>query len=188
LLLFLAAAAFIVYHLYESGQLPFVQRSLEDAAVTGSVRAAFALHRDLSNRPIEVTTHDGVVALSGAVSSETERTAAEDVAANVEGVARVDNRLEVDRSLHRASEGAREKSLGQKFDDVALLGKIRAALHLDKNIRKFDVDIEVSSGRVVIRGEVPSEKVAARIRSRVASVGGVELLEDQLQLPPDQQP
>ena len=66
--------------------------------------------------------------------------------------------------------------------------KIRTALHLDREARKIDVDIQVSAGRVVLRGEVPSEELAERIRTRVASVGGVESLHDELELEVEGQP
>lgn len=174
--------AFIVYHLYTSGHLPYIRRVVEDTAVTGSVTAAFAVHRDLSARPIEIATESGVVTLSGAVGSEEERDSAEELATHVEGVESVDNHLEIDPDLGSDGEEPETRSLGQRIDDAALLTKIRTALHLDRDVRQIDVDIEVSEGRVVLRGEVPSEEIAERIRTRVASVGGVESLDDGLEL------
>ncbi len=187
-LVLLLGIAFVVYHLYRSGQLPYIQRAIEDTAVTGSVKAAFAVHRDLANRPIDIATDGGVVTLSGEVASKEERESAEELAANVEGVESVENRLEVDADMGEVEADPSPKSLGQRLDDVALLTKIRTALHLDREARKIDVDIQVSSGRVVLRGEVPSEELAERIRTRVASVGGVESLDDELELEVEGQP
>ena len=187
-LVLLLGIAFVVYHLYRSGQLPYIQRAIEDTAVTGSVKAAFAFHRDLANRPIDIATDGGVVTLSGEVASKEERESAEELAANVEGVESVENRLVVDADMGEVEADPSPKSLGQRLDDVALLTKIRTALHLDQEARKIDVDIQVSSGRVVLRGEVPSEELAERIRTRVASVGGVESLDDELELEVEGQP
>ena len=92
-LVLLLGIAFVVYHLYTSGQLPYIQRAVEDTAVTGSVKAAFAVHRDLSKRPIEIETDRRVVRLSGEVASEQERESAEELAANVDGVEGVENRM-----------------------------------------------------------------------------------------------
>lgn len=181
-LVLLLGIAFVVYHLYTSGQLPYIQRAVEDTAVTGWVKAAFAVHRDLSKRPIDIETDGRIVTLSGEVASEEERDSAEELAANVEGVESVENRLAVDADLGEVEADPSPKSLGQRLDDVALLTKIRTALHLDREARKIDVDIQVSAGRVVLRGEVPSEELAERIRTRVASVGGVESLDDELEL------
>ena len=174
--------AFVVYHLYTSGQLPYIQRAVEDTAVTGSVKTAFAVHRDLSKRPIDIETDAGVVMLSGEVASQEERESTEELAANVEGVGSVENRLAVDATLGEVEAESSPKSWGQRLDDAALLTKIRTALHLDREARKIDVDIRVSAGRVVLRGEVPSQELADRIRTRVASVGGVESLDDELEL------
>ena len=181
-LVLLLGIAFVAYHLYTSGQLPYIQRAVEDTAVTGSVKAAFAVHRDLSKRPIEIETDRRVVRLSGEVASEQERESAEELAANVEGVEGVENRLAVDAALGEIEADSSPKSFGQRLDDAALLTKIRTALHLDREARKIDVDIQVSAGRVVLRGEVPTEELADRIRTRVASVGGVESLDDELEL------
>lgn len=181
-LVVILGVAYVIYYLYTSGQLPYVQRVVEDTAVTGSVKAAFAVHRDLAARPIEIATNGGVVTLSGKVASDDERAAAEELAVNVEGVDAIENRLAVDPSAAEAGAEDSSRSLGQRLDDAALLTKIRTALHLDREARKIDLDIEVSEGRVVVRGEVPSEELAERIRTRVASVGGVESLDDELEL------
>ncbi len=179
-LVILAGAAFVVYHLYESGQLPFIQHAIEDTAVTASVRAGFAIHRDLADRPIHVSTAGRVVTLSGRVASEEERSEAEAIASTIEGVDAIANHLET--GLEEAVAETHGKSLGERLDDAALLAKIRTALHLDRDVRKLDVDIRVSSGQVILRGEIPSEALMERIRTRVASVRGVERLEDELEL------
>ena len=181
-LVILAGAAFVVYHLYESGQLPFIQHAIEDTAVTASVRAGFAIHRDLADRPIHVSTAGRVVTLSGRVASEEERSEAEAIASTIEGVDAIANHLEIEPGLEDAVAETHDKSLGERLDDAALLAKIRTALHLDRDVRKLDVDIRVSSGQVILRGEIPSEVLMERIRTRVASVRGVERLDDKLEL------
>jgi osmotically-inducible protein OsmY len=179
----LAAAALGVYHLYRTGRLPMVERAFEDTALRGAVAAAFAIHRDLSRRDITVSADGGTVELSGRVGSEEEKAAAEELAGSVEGVTEVANRLEVDDDLSARSEET--PSLGDKLDDVALLAKVRTALHLDREARRLELDVAVSSGTVVLKGVVPTEALAERIRTRVRSVGGVSELDDQLVLAPE---
>ena len=181
-LVILAGTALVLYHLYESGQFPVLQRVIEDTAVTASVRAGFAIHRDLADRPIHVSTADSVVTLSGRVASEEEKDEAEAIAATIEGVDEIANHLEIEPGLEDTDSETNDKSFGERLDDAALLAKIRTALHLDREVRKLDVDIRVSSGQVILRGEIPSEALMDRIRTRVASVRGVERLEDELEL------
>jgi len=180
-LVILAGTAFVLYHLYDSGQLPVLKRLIEDTAVTASVRAGFAIHRDLADRPIDVSTTGNVVTLSGRVASEEEKAEAEAIAATIEGVDEIANHLEIEPGLED-TDGETRKSFGERLDDAALLAKIRTALHLDREVRKLDVDIRVSSGQVILRGEIPSEALMERIRTRVASVRGVKRLEDELEL------
>ncbi len=91
-------------------------------------------------------------------------------------------RVQMSAQRTQARIRTRDRSLGERLDDAALLAKIRTALHLDKEVRKLVVDVRVSSGQVILRGEIPSEVLMERIRTRVASVRGVEGLEDELEL------
>lgn len=182
LLLALAAVTLGVYHLYRTGRLPRIERAVEDAALKGAVKAAFAIHRDLSRRAIAVSTERGGVVLTGTVASAEERAAATELAESIEGVASVDNQLAVDPGLEGAPEAT--QSLGDRLDDVALLAKVRTALHLDREARKLNLDVSVASGTVMVRGTVPTEAMGERIRIRIRGVDGVSRLDDQLVLAP----
>lgn len=66
-----------------------------DDAIRGKVEAAVAGDPNLQGNTIMVDTKDGVVLLSGEVSSEAQREAAGAAAASVEGVTKVMNELAV---------------------------------------------------------------------------------------------
>ncbi len=66
-----------------------------DDAIRGKVEAAVAGDPNLQGNTIMVDTKDGVVLLSGEVSSEAQREAAGAAAASVEGVSKVMNELAV---------------------------------------------------------------------------------------------
>lgn len=183
--LFVVGCAFGIYHLYRTGRMPFVQRAIHDAAVLGSVQAAFAIHKDLAHRALDVAVEDGTVVLRGRVASDEERASAEEIASSVEGVSTIDNRIEVDPELPERP--VESKSLGAKLDDVTLLAKIRAALHLDRETRKLDIEVTASSGKVALRGSVPTQALAAKIRDRVEQVEGVEEVDDGLEILPSTQ-
>ncbi|WEN16832.1 BON domain-containing protein [Rhodanobacter sp. AS-Z3] len=61
-----------------------------DAWITTKVKAEFGTTKGVSATDISVSTNDGVVTLSGTVSSAAEKASAEDVAKGVKGVKRVD--------------------------------------------------------------------------------------------------
>jgi osmotically-inducible protein OsmY len=181
LVLFLVALFGSIYYLYRSGQLPYVQEAVEDAAVVGSVKAAYALNRDLAERAIRVEARSGNVILRGTVGTEFEKSQARSIAESVEGVRSVENLLETDPGLTPQSQSSR--SLGEAIDDAALLAKVRTALRLDKETRPLPLEVSARGGTVVLAGRVPSADLRKRVLERVASVSGVEKVDDQMRLP-----
>ena len=69
--------------------------SAEDAELTAKVRTAIAADSELQPQQIGVTTDDGAVTLSGTVDSQSLRDRAVQLAGSVDGVAEVQDRLEV---------------------------------------------------------------------------------------------
>lgn len=66
---------------------------LADAAITARVKAALATAHGLQSMSIDVVTEKGVVSLFGTTDSDASRKRVTRLAAAVEGVASVDNRL-----------------------------------------------------------------------------------------------
>lgn len=67
-----------------------------DAAITAKVNAALAADTQLSALAINVDTHNGAVELKGTAPTEAARDRATTLAAGVDGVTKVDNKLTVD--------------------------------------------------------------------------------------------
>ena len=178
--LVLLAAAASVYLLYRGGYFPAVRKAVEDTTIVGSVKAAYALHRDLARRAIRVEADAGRVALSGKVATEKEKAEAEDLARGVDGVVAVENGLDVQPGLATAVEDSR--SLGEQIDDVALLAKIKTALRLDRQTKPLDLEVEVREGVVRVRGRVPDDELRLRVIDRVRAVSGVETIEETLEV------
>lgn len=72
--------------------------SVPDGTLTTRVRSALAKHYNLGAAHIKVSTHEGVVHLSGAVASSVQIDQAESVVGAVDGVLEVDNQLKVGRA------------------------------------------------------------------------------------------
>lgn len=68
--------------------------TLSDAAIATGVRQALATHPDLRDEQITVVVQDGIVELSGYVDSRHEQAVADSLAARLDGVRAVDNRIE----------------------------------------------------------------------------------------------
>jgi hypothetical protein len=76
---------------------PFRTEYMEDALITGKVKAALAKGPDASALAISVETTKGTVQLSGTVESEEEKKKAESIAHGVDGVKVVENKLSVEK-------------------------------------------------------------------------------------------
>ena len=74
-------------------------RAPNDAKIANQVQSKIAADSNIQNKQIGVQSADGVVTLSGTVTSELERTAAANDAAQVSGVKTVVNDLQVSQSV-----------------------------------------------------------------------------------------
>jgi len=72
-----------------------VERKVDDAAITASVNASLAKDPDLSAMKINVDTKSGVVTLNGPAPTAAAKDRATSLAQAVDGVAGVNNNLEV---------------------------------------------------------------------------------------------
>jgi hyperosmotically inducible protein len=68
---------------------------VDDATITGKIKAALTEDERTKAHQIDVTTHDRVVLLGGFVDSQKAKAAAGDLARAVAGVSRVDNQLAI---------------------------------------------------------------------------------------------
>ena len=71
------------------------EQSVEDSELTTKVRAAILADPELQSQQIDVDTEDAAVTLTGMVDSPSLRERAVELAGSVDGVAQVQDRLEV---------------------------------------------------------------------------------------------
>lgn len=73
-------------------------RNVDDATITGSVKSRLAKDKLSSLTRVDVDTNNGVVSLNGVVESPEQRARAQELASQVDGVNRVVNNLQVQKS------------------------------------------------------------------------------------------
>ena len=106
-------------HKMEAGA---VGQYVNDAALTGKVKAALAANEITDAIEIEVETTRGVVLLDGEVDSGVEKGQAEKVAMSVEGVEGVMNKL----TIAEADGMGEGSAIKQYIGDAAVTTKIKA--------------------------------------------------------------
>jgi len=135
------------------------RRSASDTTITTAVKNKLAADPTTSAAKIDVDTSNGVVTLSGKVPTAAEKSEAERIARNTQGVRQVVNNI--------SAEGG-EGGVGGTLSDAAILTSIKSQFMTNGII---GTNVDVKNGEVTITGEVdnPQEKSRAEEIARQAS-------------------
>jgi osmotically-inducible protein OsmY len=115
----------------------------DDATITTNVKAKIAAASPALANAVTVTTHEGVVTLTGAVDTEGIKSAVEQDAKSVAGVKSVTNSLTVKPPIVFS-------------EDTTIKNAVMA------NMAKYNVTgitVEVANGEVTLKGDIPRPKL-----------------------------
>jgi osmotically-inducible protein OsmY len=115
-----------------------------DEQIADQVRAAMARTLGLVARRIHVEVQGGVVTLSGGVGSHLTKSAAEDIASSVAGVASVVNELVVETAVNRT--------------DDEITNEVLADLARNLRLGPGRIQVDVYGGVVYLRGTVDTQE------------------------------
>jgi osmotically-inducible protein OsmY len=140
-----------------------------DRTIEDSLKSSYNFRRVLEKERVDVKVRDGVVTLTGAVADEEHRRLAEDTAANLQGVTRVENQLRIE-STHR--EGS----------DDWIAAKVRSKLLFKANVKLKDIDVLVRDGVVTLTGRADSGAQKDLTEAYVREIAGVRDVRNELQV------
>jgi osmotically-inducible protein OsmY len=148
---------------------------ITDAQIEANVQQAIATEPLLpgSSKNVTVSTHDGQVTLSGAVSSERDKDTALRTAERVPGVIGVVSRIEI-----------KNASAGDNVDEKDAI----IQLELVRTIRKRfpaaakTVRVDSTNGLVTLRGTVPSAEQEWKMVNTAQSIAGVAAVDNDLEV------
>lgn len=142
----------------------------QNGELTSRVKAALMREDSIKAAEINVETRDGVVQLSGFVSNEKTKRAAEAAATKVSGVKYVQNALIV---------GKNGAAVDPTANDAVIEAKVRATLAGDASLAAAsDLNIEVENGVVQLSGFVSSMREKSRAAELARGVEGVRHVRD----------
>jgi len=144
------------------------RRSAGDATINTAVKNKLAAEPTTSAAKIDVDTSNGVVTLSGKVPTTAEKSEAERIARNTQGVRQVVNNISVEGG-ERGAEGT--------FSDTAILSSIKSK-YLANGI--IGTNVDVNNGEVTITGEVDNPQEKARAEEIARHTSGVKSVKNQL--------
>lgn len=143
--------------------------AVSDSWITSKTKIALFADERVKGREVSVDTQKGVVHLRGKVDSDEAKSAAADVAKNVEGVQSVKNDLQVVAPTARKAVDANDKEIAKA---------VGARLTQDMQLKK--VDVRADGGIVTLTGEVPSITASAKASEMARNVPGVKSVKNEL--------
>jgi hyperosmotically inducible periplasmic protein len=144
------------------------RRSAGDTTINTAVKNKLAADPTTSATRINVDTSNGVVTLSGKVPTAAEKSEAERIARNTQGVTQVVNNISTEQG---------EGGPGGTSNDTAILTSIKAK-YLTNGI--IGTNVDVKNGEVTITGEVDNAQEKARAEEIARQTSGVKSVKNQL--------
>jgi hyperosmotically inducible periplasmic protein len=148
-----------------------VTDAVSDSWLTSKTKIALFSDSRVKGRDVSVETTNGKVFLRGKVDSQEAKTAAGDVAKNIEGVKSVKNDLQVVAPTARKAVQANDKEITKA---------VERRFDKDANLKK--VDVRTDAGVVVLSGEVPNISVSAKASEMAHQVDGVQAVKNELRV------
>jgi len=157
-------------------------QTLDDTGITAKVKGKLAEDSQTSAIKISVSTTNGVVTLGGTVPTDTEKTRAEQLARQTDGVKRVIDDITVDAGSIGASNAGQKadeakKQIGETANDKLILGKIESKLVV-AGISGASVDVQ--NGKVVLKGTVKTQAQKTEAEDLAKNTDGVTDVTNQL--------
>jgi len=148
-------------------------QTMKDSWITTKTKLALTTDGRTKARQISVETQGATVMLRGKVSRTEERTAAEEIARGISGVASVYNALQIVPDDQR-------KTVDAKDDGIETA--IRERLMNDAQLKAASIKIRSDNSVVTLRGKVADPKAKSHASDVVRGVPGVRAVRNELAL------
>lgn len=153
-------------------------RQLSEARKEGQIVGAYSLNRHLSRYKLDADVDGDRVVLSGVVSSDVAKELASDIAQGLDGIATVDNRIEVSRD--GAQQTITERDFGDAVADATITATVKSKLQWHRATEGLAIDVETRDGTVVLAGNIVNIADRALVVRLVQSTDGVRSVVDRL--------
>ena len=129
-----------------------------DVGITTKIKAKMAADTTVQGREIEVTTHHGVVTLTGNIDSEEAKQRALTLAKETKGVASVKDMIAVRRAEGDGDAPSPGRTIGATIDDAGITVRVKERLLDDPVVKGLQIDVDTRAGVVYLTGNVSSEQ------------------------------
>lgn len=151
--------------------------AVSDTWITTKVKAELATTKGVSSTDVSVTTVDGLVTLTGVLSSKAEIERAVALTRGIEGVHDVDAAgLKVGNPAKVAAadnEPDSSRSVGDVVDDSWITTKVKADLAVTEGVPSTSISVTTVDGVVTLTGALPSELAVKKAVATARAIKGV---------------
>lgn len=139
-----------------------------DDRIESSFKNSYVSKTYLKNDTVKAESKNGVVTLTGTVADDSNRLLAEETAAGLAGVTRVDNKI------------ATKAESSAKNSDSWIGSKVKLALLFHRNVNGSKTDVDVKLGVVTLKGEASSAAQKELTTEYAKDVDGVKEVKNEM--------
>ncbi|MGA8753106.1 BON domain-containing protein [Candidatus Deferrimicrobium sp.] len=141
---------------------PAQASSKMDNRIEASAKKSYVFNTYLKGDDIKIQSRDGVVTLTGSVLEESHKSLAQETVAELPGVKKVDNKLEVKGDSPAVN------------SDLWLATKVKTTLLFHRNVNALKTEVSVKDAVVTLRGDAASEAQKELTTEYAKDVTGVK--------------
>jgi hyperosmotically inducible protein len=145
-----------------------VRASEADDRIESAFQQSYVCKTYLKDDSVKAKSNEGVVTLTGTVADESNKALAQETAAGLPGVTRVDNQLTT--KAQDAAENA----------DTWMGRKVKLALLFRRNVSAGKTAVEVQDGIVTLKGEASSEAQKQLTAEYAKDIDGVKAVKNEM--------
>ena len=154
--------------------------AFSDGWLEGKLETALLLNDQLETSKIDVEVTNDTALLTGRVPSDVQRDLAEEIANGVEGIASVDNQLEVAEA--EQAEASKDRSFSQYIADVSTTAAVKTRLLTNDQVKGMDINVDTYANKVTLSGQVETPEQKALAESLVKESERVDDVVNQLEV------
>jgi osmotically-inducible protein OsmY len=153
-----------------------------DDAIQNRIEHRLATDSDVKRYEIAVRVNSGVVTLTGAVATDSQKAEAARLA-QVSGVLKVDNDIKVDKDVDRTLTERANSGLtktGEAITDAWITAKVKWFYVGEDSLKGSDITVDTTNHVVTLKGTVATAAAKARAIELAKETDGVSRVDDQL--------
>ena len=152
-----------------------VSAAVADSGITATIKSRLMGKPAFTASDIDVSTANGVVTLSGWVSSDAAKAKAQTTAAAVAGVKQVDNALVIGQGNVAKSDGAATMANTERVvSDSWITTKVKSEIAANSLAKGFKVSVKTRHGAVRLTGKLDNQDAVDLVKAIAEKVKGVK--------------